>query len=140
MQIIFEDNIFNFPALGGGFGVCLVRVYSNKERSSALVLFVEDDRNFDSTSITNSAEVIAAKVNREVLELLAPNAAVRWVEIYANLLHPEPTFDWIEFEPRFNGVSWRVSSRAELEGIIGGTINGIPDGDERHPQHAPQPG
>ncbi len=131
MRLIFSDTVFQFPAIGGGHGVCEVRVYASDNGLEAVALIIEDDRNYENTSITNRATEIAELVSLEIRYLLAFDAVVRWVEIYANVLHPEPTFDWMAFSPGFERVTWRVGSRAEVEALIGSSITGIPDGDER---------
>ncbi len=131
MKLIFSDTAFQFPAIGGGQGVCEVRVYASLDGLEAVVLVIEDDRNYENTSITNRATEIAALVSNEIRFLLELNAAVRWVEVYANVLHPEPCFDWMQFSPGFERVNYRVGSRAEVEALIGSSITGIPDGDER---------
>ncbi len=131
MNEIFSDFSFHFPTIGGGHGVCEIRVYGSADRLEAVALIIEDDRNYESTSITNRATEIAELVSFEIRYLLEYDAVVRWVEIYANVLHPQPTFDWMEFSPEFERVTWRVASRSEVERLIGMTITGIPDGDER---------
>ena len=94
---------------------------------------IEDDRNWESTSIVNAAEVLAAKIKREFGSLMLKGAKVRWMEVNCNLLHDQPTFDWVAFDEKPFLAYWRVGSRAELEGLIGKPFEGVPAGDERHP-------
>ena len=131
MKLIFLNRAFRFPAIGGGDAICDVRVYANAGASEAVVLVIEDDRNLENTSITNRATEIAELVYAEIRDLLAPEARISWVEIYANLLHPEPTFDWMRFAPDFSSVSWRVASRVAVEALIGARLDDLPEGDER---------
>lgn len=132
MITVFVDQDFQFPALGGGESICEVRVYATVDRSSAVVVMIEDDRNFESTSIVNAIEVLALSIKPELKSLQLEGANVRWMEVNANLLHEQPTFDWVKLEEDKNPV-WRVGSRAELEALIGKPFEGVPPGDERHP-------
>jgi hypothetical protein len=47
MKLIFSDSAFHFPAIGGGHGVCDVRVYVSADGLEGVVLVIEDDRNED---------------------------------------------------------------------------------------------
>ena len=100
MNTVFVDHNFKFPALGGGESICEVRIYANDERSSVLVVMIEDDRNWESTSIVNASEVLAAKIKREFASLMLKGAKVRWMEVNCNLLHDQPTFDWVAFDEK----------------------------------------
>jgi hypothetical protein len=132
MLTVFVDQNYRFPALGGGESLCEVRIYATVDRSSAVVVMIEDDRNFESTSIVNAIEVLVAKIQPELKSLMLEGATVRWMEVNANLLHEQPTFDWVKLEEHRNPV-WRVGSRAELEALIDKPFEGVPPGDERHP-------
>ena len=104
MKLIFSDAALHFPAIGGGHGICDVRVYVSADGLEGVVLVIEDDRNADQTSITNRATDIAQRVSLEIQDVIKPNAVVRWVEIYANVVHPEP-------DVRLDGVHAWVRGR-----------------------------
>jgi hypothetical protein len=131
LPLFYFNQEYPVPNLGGGFGVCTVAVYADLETRDALVLFVEDDRNWEHTSITNAATSLAQTLEERVLRPVGPWSSLRWVEVYANLLHPLPSFDWILFDDDFERLTWRPATRAEVETLIGSRLEWIPAGDER---------
>jgi hypothetical protein len=131
MKPVWINRAFRFPSYSGEDGVCDVRVYASADGHEAVVLVIEDDRNLEHTSITNRATEVAARVFEMVQSKLAPEVKLRWVEVYANLVHPEPVFDWMVFTSGFSSVSWSPAWRTQVEALIGTRIPDLPDGDER---------
>jgi hypothetical protein len=131
MRPIYTNTEFSISNFDGSTGVCTVRVYADARTREALVIIVEDDRNWEHRSITNAVEDIAVTLDHRVFHGVGRWTRVRWLEVYANLLHPVPSFDWIEFDEGLTAQRWRPASRREVEMLVGETLNFIPPGDER---------
>lgn len=131
MRPIYTNTGFPIDNFDGSNGVCTVRVYADAPSREALVVILEDDRNWEHRSITNATEEIAVSLDALVFRGVGRWNRVRWVEVYANLLHPRPSFDWIEFDEGLNTLRWHPATRLEVEIIAGEPLTFIPPGDER---------
>ena len=131
MRPIYTNTEFPIDNFDGSNGLCTVRVYADAPSREALVVILEDDRNWEHRSITNAAEDIAVALDALVFHGVRRWTRVRWVEVYANLLHPRPSFDWINFDDGLSATGWSPATRLEIERIVGERLEFIPPGDER---------
>lgn len=130
---LVHDYIAPTPAGGR----CRIRLYIPEEpEDSPVVLCTEPAEGTGGMSITNSAEVIAAKV----LEANRLDAPILWIEHYedgARGTEEDPhTFDLVIFsnyvpmefvsaagwDRRLGRPSWKALDRATVEALIGSSI------------------